>query len=217
MNIEQQSWGKIDPFRKERLSKKLEKQHAHKIIENHFNDYEIYFYTTIFKNNTDIKNYKMLAHEYFEFTAQTIDALTLPNYTKKAKYALSTRIIMYPENVSCPHYHGYVMINKAVHDRFERRCITSSEYEYNERLERDCLSFKLSQKILYPYRENFNKQPEMTFRISSYKLNHLDYFSEIQRVHSYSTKQLSYTAEYTSDDIIYAGKCSQSTSNFQIQ
>lgn len=206
MNIEQQPWSKGTPRDREIHSKKLEQEYGYKILENNFDDYKLYFLTVVFKNNGNSNQYKKLAKSYFEFLAQKIDAKTLPNYSKKAKHALSCRIIMYPELITMPHYHGHILIKNEVNERFLKKCIKSSAYEYNIKMKRDCLSYTLDPEVLNPYRTNYIQDRNICLKIESYKMLPIDQYSEIKRNAYYCKKSFASTYELTTNDIIYAGK-----------
>lgn len=125
-----------------------------KIIQDHLNDYDIYFLTITFKKVPTMLSYRIYEEFFFHFRKNL------------ERYLLSDRrhdftkpkLILVPEKLPDLHFHGFLMIHKMTNDKFQKKFILKVENEHVASLDTMKKSIRFYHKRLNPYPKTLNFQ-----------------------------------------------------------
>lgn len=190
INIPEADKQKMLPY----FSKHLNIQAIPEILKNHSDDYNTYFVTFTFLNET--KNYEAYK-EFFSYFRKKLDRYLI----RSSHYRNKPILILIPEESPKKHFHGFLLIHKSTREKFMKKCVFEIKKEYVQKLKdvREC--FYLKNKILNPY-QNATSRYSTQMSIEDYKIYPLDHWEDFYFTTYYASKNFM-KSEYLDEHIIY--------------
>lgn len=129
------------------------------IIRAHTKDHEIFYVTFTFENlHRDLP--KQAYTNYFKSFYQIVNQVSVNHRRRYPKRKI--KMILVPElsykckskhMVKAHHFHGFIMIPKATHDKFRTKCVANVIYTRDENTDRPMVLYELRWDILKQDRE----------------------------------------------------------------